>query len=145
MRQCATCLEYQQMQPQEKMILYELPYKPWEVDNTTIFVIKNKTLLRILYCYSNFPIVKKVGSLAVDDLVQMTKIIFAEYGLSKKMISDAGTNFTSKIFTQFCRQMSIQQSITSSYHPLDNGQVEACIKFVEHTIKNALILVRMSI
>ena len=44
----------------------------------------------------------------VDDLGQTDKMIFAEYGLTKKIISDAGINFTSEMSRQFCRQMSIQ-------------------------------------
>ena len=86
---------------------------------------------------------KKVGSLAADNLVQMAKIIFAEYELPKKIISDAGRNLISEMVRQFCRQMSIQQPRKSSYHHQSNGQVEACIKFVKCIIKNALILIRM--
>ena len=30
-KQCSTCLEYENMQPQEKTTPHELPTKPWEV------------------------------------------------------------------------------------------------------------------
>ena len=40
--------------------------------------------------------------------------------------------------------MNIQQTIISSYHHQSNAQVEACIKFVKHTITNVLILTRIS-
>ena len=36
MKQCTTCLEYQQTQPNEKTIPYEVPCKPWEVVGTDI-------------------------------------------------------------------------------------------------------------
>ena len=61
-----------------------------------VFMVNAKMLLGIVDYYRKFPIVKTVGSLAVDDLVQMAKMIFAEYGLPKKIISDAGTNFISQ-------------------------------------------------
>ena len=60
-------------------------------------------LLCIVDYYGKFPVVKKVGSLAANDLVQMAKIIFAKYGLLKKIVSDAGTNFMSETFETFCR------------------------------------------
>ena len=84
-----------------------------------------------MYCrlLQQVPNCEEVGSLAVDDLVQMIKMIFAEYGLPKMTVSDAGTNFTSVMFHQFCRLMNIQQSIASSYHHESNSKVEACIKF----------------
>ena len=108
-----------------------------------IFTIKNKVLLCTEDYYNKFSIERKVGSLAAGDLVQMTKMIFTKYGVLKKVISDAGTNFTSGMSRKFCRQMSMQQSITSSYHHQTNGQVKVCITFVKHTIKNALIIIKM--
>ena len=93
-----------------------------------ISMINNKTLRCIVDYYSKYPIVKKVGSLAVDDdLVQMAKMAFAEYGLPKNIVSDTGMNFTSEKFREFCRLMNIQHSITSSYHNQSNSQVEASI------------------
>ena len=44
---------------------------------------------------------KKVAGLSVDDLVQMAKLIFAEYTLPKKFVVDAETNFTSETFKEF--------------------------------------------
>ena len=115
LRKCATCMFYKQMQTQERLFLYELPCWPWEVVSAGIFMIVDY--------YGKFPVVKKVDRLAADD-----KMIFAEYGLPKKIISDAGTPFTSETFKKFCRQMSIQQSITSSYHCQNNCEVEAYTK-----------------
>ena len=89
------------MQPEERALSYRLI-------SADIFIVTNKTLLCIVDYHSTFPTVKKVGSPAVDDLEQMAKMIFAEYALPKKIISDAGTNFTSETFRVFCTLMSIQ-------------------------------------
>ena len=67
----------------------------------------------------------------------MAKLIFAEYGLPT-IVLDTHTNFTSEMFKKYCRKMDIQQSIISSYHHQSNGQMEACIKFVKHTIRKCL-------
>ena len=63
---------------------------------------------------------------------------FSEYGLPKKIISDAGGNFISDKFKRFCKNLNIEQGISSSYYHQSNGQVEACIKFIKLTIKNAI-------
>ena len=39
-KQCATCLEYQYIQPQERALQYEILYKPWEVVDANIFMVK---------------------------------------------------------------------------------------------------------
>ena len=88
-------------------------------------------LLFIVDYYSKFHVVKKVGSLEAENLAHISQIIFAEYGLPKKIISATGSNLTLETSRQFCRLISIKQSIVSSYYHQSNGQVEACIKFYE--------------
>ena len=66
----------------------------------------------------------------------MAKLIFPESGLPK-IVSDAGPNFTSEMFKEFCRNMIILQSISSSYHHQINGGVETCITYVKCTIKKS--------
>ena len=130
--QCTICLEYHQTQSQEKALHYEIPSRPWEVDGADIFM--TKTFLYIVDYHSKFTILKKVNSLSPHDLVQMTKLTVTKYGLLKKIISDAGTNFITETFKDFCRKMNTQQTITSPYQHQSNGQVEACLKFV--SLKN---------
>ena len=49
-------------------------------------------------------------------------------------MSDAGTNFVSERFRQFCKSINVEQAVSSAYHQ-SNGQVEACIKFIKYTFK----------
>ena len=73
---------------QEKALQYEIPFRNWEVVGADILVINGKTHLFIIDYCCKFPIVKKVNSLSTDNLVQMTMLIFVEYGLPKKFVSD---------------------------------------------------------
>ena len=76
-KQCATYLEYQQIQ-QQKILPYEIPCRPLRVVSADIFMVNNKMLLCIIDYYSKFLIVKKVDDLVADDLLQMARMIFAE-------------------------------------------------------------------
>ena len=82
---CATCLEYQQTQLQERVLHYEIPCRPREVVRADIFMFNNKMLLYTIGYYGKFHIMKKVSSLVADDLVQMVILIYSEYGLPKSM------------------------------------------------------------
>ena len=135
-KQCTTCHDYQQTQPQQKALPYEIPCRLWEVVGTDSFMINNKMFL----CTEDYQ-----QEVAADKQVQMAKMIFLEYGLCKKVIANAGTNFTSETLREFCRLMNIQQSVTPSYHHQSNGSVEACIKFVNCTVENALTLTKMAV
>ena len=79
--QCGICLEYKQMETQQKALRYEIPSRPLEVIDIDVFMINNKTLFCIVDYHSEFPVVRKGNSLSSDDLVQTRKLIFAEYGL----------------------------------------------------------------
>ncbi len=50
--------------------------------------------------------------------------VFRIYGLPEDIISDRGTQFTSQVWKAFGRQLDINVSLTSGYHPQSNGQVE---------------------
>ena len=50
-------------------------------------------------------------------------------------MSDAGGNFISDMFKQFCKYINIGQATSSSYHHQSDGQIEVCIKSIKHTIK----------
>ena len=43
-KQCAMCLEFQQMQPKEKIIHHDIPLGPWEVVRTDIFHFNKRTI-----------------------------------------------------------------------------------------------------
>ena len=88
---------------------------------------------------SKFPVVKRLEGLSAESFINTLNIIFAEYGIPKKIMSDVGTNLVSDRFQQFCKTINIEQAVASAYHHQSNEQVKACIKFIKHTFKNAPI------
>ena len=129
------CLEFQQMQPKEKIIHHDIPLRPWEVISTDVFHFNNKNYLCIVDHHSKFPVIKRLERLSVESLVNTVKIIFAKYGIPQKIMSDSGINFVSDTFQQFCKSINIQQAVLLTYHHQSNGQVKACIKFIKHTFR----------
>ena len=134
-KQCPTCLEFQQTQPKEQIAHHDIPLRPWEVIGADIFQFNNKNYICIVDYHSKFPVIKRIEGLFADNLINALKIIFAEYDIPHKIMSDAGTNFISEKFRQFCKRVIIEQAVSSSYHHQSNGQVKACIKFIKCTLK----------
>ena len=60
-----------------------------------IFHFNNKNYLCIVDYHSKFPLVKRLGGLSAESLITTIKVIFTEYGIPQKLMSDAGTNFVS--------------------------------------------------
>ena len=68
---------------------------------TDIFIVNNDTLLCIVDYYSKFMVVKKVESMSYEEVILATKVIFAEFGLHKTIVSDVGTNFVLEWFKEY--------------------------------------------
>ena len=63
-KSCATCLEFQQMQPKEKIVHYDILLRPWEVLGADVFHFNNKNYLCIVDYHSKFPMVKRLEGLS---------------------------------------------------------------------------------
>ncbi|KAI2650192.1 Transposon Tf2-9 polyprotein [Labeo rohita] len=50
--------------------------------------------------------------------------VFRFYGIPEDIVTDRGPQFTSRLWQAFCKQMNINVSLTSGYHPQSNGQAE---------------------
>ena len=92
-----------------------------------IFSINNNILLCVVDYCSKLTIVKKAGGFSADDLIRAAGIAFTEIGVPKKIVSDAGMNFLSDCFKQFCTHLNIDHAITLSYHQQSNEEGEACV------------------
>ena len=77
---------------------HNIPLQPWEVVGADVFHSNNKNYLCIADYNSKFPIVKRLEGLSAENPTNAVKIIFAEYGIPHKIMSDAGTNFVSDRF-----------------------------------------------
>ena len=59
MRNYSTCIEFQQMQPKDKIILCDIAGKPWEVVGADLFNINRNNFLCIIDYHSKLPVVKQ--------------------------------------------------------------------------------------
>ncbi|KAL1280048.1 hypothetical protein QQF64_014648 [Cirrhinus molitorella] len=50
--------------------------------------------------------------------------VFRFYGLPEDIVSDRGPQFTSRVWSAFCKVLNINVSLTSGYHPQSNSQAE---------------------
>uniref|UniRef100_A0A8K9XKM7 Integrase catalytic domain-containing protein n=1 Tax=Oncorhynchus mykiss TaxID=8022 RepID=A0A8K9XKM7_ONCMY len=50
--------------------------------------------------------------------------VFRHYGVPEDIMSDRGSQFTSRIWKAFMERLGVSVSLTSGFHPESNGQVE---------------------
>jgi transposase InsO family protein len=64
----------------------------------------------------------------------MEKVVLY-HGPPKKIITDRGSNFTSKLFNHLCQALNTKHTTTTAYHPQSNGLTERFNKTVVEMIR----------
>lgn len=108
-----------------------IPQRPWShlsIDfvtdlprsegNTTILVICDR------FSKSCRLVPLKGLPMAMETAQALFHHVFRVYGIPEDIVSDRGSQFTSRVWKAFCKQLDINVSLTSGYHPQANGQVE---------------------
>jgi hypothetical protein len=62
--------------------------------------------------------------MGVDILGPFPRAVVCRFGVPSCIITDNGTQFTSRIFQEYCEGIDTQLCFTSVAHPRSNGQVE---------------------
>ena len=57
--------------------------------------------------------------------------IFTQFGVPKEIVTDQGSQLTSKLMKELTKKYSIWHCKSSPYHPQANGQVESTNKVLE--------------
>jgi hypothetical protein len=61
--------------------------------------------------------------------------VFPYTGLPQKVISDRDVRFTSTLFKELCKQLAIDQNMSTAYHPQTDGQSERTNQTVETILR----------
>ena len=132
-RQCSPCQENRKSPPEAPLHLWEWPHKSCvrlHLDYAGPFL--GKMFLNAIDAHSKwmeaFPMNTSTSSATIDKL----RITFATHGLLEIVVTDNGSNFTSKEFEDFLKQNGIRPIRTAPYHPASNGLAERAVqKFKE--------------
>jgi len=65
----------------------------------------------------------------------LLKNVFKLHGLPMDMVSDRGTQFTSKFWTSLCEQLGIQRKLSTAAHPQTDGQTERTNQTLEQYLR----------
>ena len=112
-KNCGTCLEFQQMQPKEKTIHHDIPMMPWDVIGRDGFQLNNKNYICIADYHSKFLVIKRMDRLSADSLLAAVKAVFVKYDIPCRIISDAGSNFISEKLKKLCNSLNIEWAVSS--------------------------------
>lgn len=135
-RDCTRCQQAAKNPPRLTPIPWPQPEKPWSrlhIDYAG--PINGVHYLVLVDAYSKWPEITTVSPPTTSKTLQALERIFGLQGLPETIVSDNGTQFTSREFQNFCTLNAICHVRSPPYHPQSNGQAE---RFVD-TFKRALL------
>jgi transposase InsO family protein len=86
-------------------------------------------------CVEAAPVTTQDSTVAINFI---KSIVFC-FGVPHSIITDNGTNFTSKEFKSYCKSMGIKLKFASMAHPKTNGQLEKVNGLICNGIKKRLL------
>lgn len=123
---CEKCqtLKYDRNPPKLKYQKPETSSKPLEILHIDLYSINNNQMLTILDKFSKFATAYTLMNRASVTVLKSLKTYISQYGIPEKLICDQGSEFTSNIFKDFCRQYNITLHMTSFQQTSSNAPVE---------------------
>ncbi|CAI2724010.1 unnamed protein product [Schistosoma spindalis] len=112
------------------------PKKPWScVQINFAGPFQGTYFLICVDAYSKWPEIIPMNQVTSQDTIMELRQLFSRFGVPNILVSDNGTQFTSSIFSDFCKRFGVNHVRSPPYHPQSNGQAE---RFVD-TFKRALL------
>ncbi|CAK1595379.1 unnamed protein product [Parnassius mnemosyne] len=129
---CIKCIYYKNKGGPKEGELYPLPkyaqpFHTLHLDYLGPFVEtqdNNKYLLVTVDAFTKFVFISAVTNTGSNNVIQELENISKIFGNPRRLITDAGSAFTSKIFKNYCFNKNIRLHTVATGMPRSNGQVE---------------------
>ena len=135
-RQCHQCQRFKRDPAKAPNHPWEQPKDPWErlhIDFAGPF--KGSMWLILVDALTKWPEVVQMSSTSSERTIEVLRSLFSRYGIPRIIVSDNGTQFTSAIFSQFCKRNGIHHKLSAPYHPSTNGEAERFVQTFKSSIK----------
>ncbi len=139
---CATCQKTSVVSQRGRAPLYPLPVISTPFRRITMDIVGplekssagHQYILVICDYATRYPEAFPLRSINTPRIIQALVQLFSRVGIPEEVLTDQGTNFTSRLMGQLHRQLGITAIRTSAYHPQMDGLVER----FNQTLKNML-------
>jgi hypothetical protein len=142
-KNCINCIYYKRKGGAKEGELYPLPkyarpYHTLHLDHLGPFVKtknKNQYLLVVVDAFTKFVFIFPVRSTKTSCVIKELENLSKTFGNPKRIITDAGSSFTSNEFTQYCSNKNIHLHTVATGMHRSNGQAERFNKTILDALK----------
>ena len=94
-----------------------------------------KMFLIVVDSHSKWLEVEVMSSITSEATIEKLRDLFARYGIPQQLVSDNGSQFTSREFAEFMKGNGIKHTLVAPYHPRSNGQAERFVQTFKQFFK----------
>lgn len=131
-KNCLNCIYSKTVHGKKEGKLFSIPkfarpFHTLHIDHLGPFVKttqKNTYLLVIVDSFTKFVFISPVRNTKSKVVINELDKIFKVFGNPRRLICDAGSSFTSKLFVKYCNDKNIRHHVIATAVPRSNGQVE---------------------
>ena len=134
-KQCQACQESRPSPPAAPLHPWEWPSEPWSrihLDFAGPYM--GSVFLVLVDAHSKWMDVHLMQSITSAKTIEKLRIIFANHGIPRKVVTDNGPTFTSYEFQEFMQKNVIVHVKSAPYHPSSNGLAERAVQTLKRGI-----------
>ena len=120
---CERCKEFDTCWPEQSLKPSDI-LPPWHTIAIDIFHVDQKPYLSIVDYGSRYPEVFRVRREITEEITTALDNAFSHRGPTCELMSDNGSQFTSKQFKSFCKSWGIRHRKSAPRYPRANGMIE---------------------
>ena len=125
---CSPCNALKPHQQKEPMKMHTVPDLPWTFIATDMFEWHGDCYSVLVDFYSGWYEIDKLANTTSSTVIRKLKRHFAAHGISMLLMSDNGSQYTSREFKEFAAQWEFEHVTSSPTYPQSNGLAERAVR-----------------
>ena len=109
---------------------------PFHITSENFRLTVTINTLQIDY-FSSFFEIDRLYDLKATTVIKRLKAHMARYGIPDEVVSDCGSQYTSREFKAFTREYGFKHVTTSPHHHQSNGKAESAVKEAQRILKKS--------
>ncbi|CAC5385606.1 unnamed protein product [Mytilus coruscus] len=131
---CGLCAQHQSLNAKERMLMPEIPERPWSKLATDLFEYQKQHYLLVVDYYSKWPEVMKLDNETSKNTIDYLKGLMSRFGYIDELVSDNGPQFSSLEFKRFATEYGFKHTTSSPHYAQSNEQAERSVQTIKKLI-----------
>lgn len=135
---CMSCQQLRNKPPPVSLHPWNWPTRPWQrIHADFAGPIFGTMFLVVVDAHSKWLEVVPMSTTTSEKTITELRKLFSSHGLPEQLVTDNGTQFTSREFEVFLKENGIKHIRSAPYHPATNGEAERFVQTFKHAMKAA--------